>query len=61
MTQMRGMLIGGEWLTASDSFQVRDKYSGDVIGVLPAATGEDVARATRAARWSRRTSGRAKC
>jgi len=50
MTQMRGMLIGGEWLTASDSFEVRDKYSGDVIGILPAATDEDVARATRAAR-----------
>ena len=54
-----GMLIGGEWLGGGEPFEVRDKYSGEVIGVLPKASIQDVARATEAAReafasWSER-------
>ena len=55
MTAAHGMLIGGEWLGASESFQVHDKYSGEVIGTLPKATPQDVGRATAAAREAFRT------
>jgi len=50
MATARGMLIGGEWITAAGpSFEVLDKYTGEPIGSLPSARPEDVARATQTA------------
>jgi acyl-CoA reductase-like NAD-dependent aldehyde dehydrogenase len=50
MAVARGMLIDGEWSTAASGIDVLDKYSGEVIGTVPSATKEDVARATQAAK-----------
>jgi len=50
MAVARGMLIDGEWTSASQGIDVIDKYTGAVIAAVPAATLDDVTRATRAAR-----------
>jgi acyl-CoA reductase-like NAD-dependent aldehyde dehydrogenase len=44
------MLIDGVWSGAAEGIDVIDKYTDEVIGTVPAATLEDVARATAAAR-----------
>jgi acyl-CoA reductase-like NAD-dependent aldehyde dehydrogenase len=50
MAVARGMLIDGEWTSATEGIDVRDKYTGEVIGTLPTASAADVARATQAAK-----------
>src|SRR5262245_5739556 len=50
MAVAHGMLIDGEWTSAAEGIDVIDKYTGEVIGTVPAGTREDVARATQAAR-----------
>ena len=50
MAVARGMLIDGEWTSADEGIDVRDKYTGEVIGTLPTASTADVARATQAAK-----------
>jgi acyl-CoA reductase-like NAD-dependent aldehyde dehydrogenase len=44
------MLIDGVWSGAAEGIDVIDKYTDEVIGTVPAASQEDVARATAAAR-----------
>jgi aldehyde dehydrogenase (NAD+) len=45
-------LIGGEWVDASggETFEVRDPANGEVLGVFPESTKEDVDRAVAAAK-----------
>ncbi|HET7294703.1 MAG TPA: aldehyde dehydrogenase family protein [Vicinamibacteria bacterium] len=50
MAVAHGMLIDGEWKSSAEGIDVIDKYTGEVIGTVPAASKEDVARATLAAR-----------
>jgi acyl-CoA reductase-like NAD-dependent aldehyde dehydrogenase len=50
MAVARGMLIDGEWSEAASGIDVLDKYTGEVIGTVPVASAEDVARATAAAK-----------
>ena len=44
--------IGGEWVDASDggTFEVKDPANGELLGVFPESTKEDVDRAVKAAR-----------
>jgi acyl-CoA reductase-like NAD-dependent aldehyde dehydrogenase len=44
------MLIDGEWKSAAEGIDVIDKYTDEVIGTVPVATLDDVARATAAAK-----------
>src|SRR5262245_15603556 len=47
-----GMLIGGRWSAGADgneSMKVIDKYTGETMGTVPAATKSDVAQATESA------------
>jgi glyceraldehyde-3-phosphate dehydrogenase (NADP+) len=39
------MLLSGEWVTGSPTIQIRNPFTGDVIGVVPRATVDDVRRA----------------
>ncbi len=50
MAAAHGMLIDGVWSGAAEGIDVIDKYTDEVIGTVPAATLDDVARATRAAK-----------
>jgi len=50
MAEARGMLIDGVWTGSAQSLDVIDKYTGEVIGTVPVATLDDVARATKAAK-----------
>src|SRR5579862_6960639 len=50
MAQAAVMLIAGEWQSSKSAFPVLDKFTGAVMGEVPVATAEDVARATAAAR-----------
>ncbi len=50
MAEVPRMLIDGEWTGAAQNLDVIDKYTGEVIGSVPVATLEDVARATKAAK-----------
>ncbi len=50
MAAAQGMLIDGVWSGAAEGIDVIDKYTDEVIGTVPAATLDDVARATRAAK-----------
>jgi acyl-CoA reductase-like NAD-dependent aldehyde dehydrogenase len=43
------MLIAGEWQSSKSALPVLDKFTGAVMGEVPVATAEDVARATAAA------------
>ena len=43
------LLIGGEWTGSGDSLDVKNKYDGSTVGVLPTASREDVDRAIEAA------------
>lgn len=45
------MLIGGEWVQGSDraQFEVRDPATGEVVGLVPDATDDDIDRAIAAA------------
>ena len=43
------LLIGGEWKGSGNSLEVKNKYNGSVIGVLPTASREDLDRAIDAA------------
>jgi acyl-CoA reductase-like NAD-dependent aldehyde dehydrogenase len=43
------LLIGGEWTGSGDSLDVKNKYDGSTVGVLPTASREDVDRAIDAA------------
>ncbi len=43
------LLINGKWVTGGDILEVRSKYTGEVIGVLPSARHEEVDAALRAA------------
>lgn len=45
-----GMLIDGVWSGAAEGIDVIDKYTNEVIGTVPSASLDDVARATAAAR-----------
>ena len=44
--------IGGEWVDASDggTFEVRDPANGELLGIFPESTRDDVDRAVKAAR-----------
>ncbi|MCB0880388.1 MAG: aldehyde dehydrogenase family protein, partial [Thermoleophilia bacterium] len=44
--------IGGEWVDASDgaTFEVRDPANGELLGIFPESTREDVDKAVAAAR-----------
>ncbi len=50
MAVAHGMLIDGVWSGAAEGIDVIDKYTDEVIGTVPAASKEDVARATAAAK-----------
>lgn len=43
------LFINGKWVDGGEEIEVRSKYSGEVIGVLPSARGEDVDAALAAA------------
>lgn len=43
------LLIDGRWTGAGAALEVRNKYSGDVVGTVPTATAEDVDAAVAAA------------
>jgi len=43
------LFIGGKWLNGNDRFEVRNKYSQEVLGSFPTARQEDVAEAVSAA------------
>ncbi|MDR5683216.1 MAG: aldehyde dehydrogenase family protein [Armatimonadota bacterium] len=43
------LLIGGRWVSGGSLSEVRNKYTGEVIGVLPVATRADVEEAVAAA------------
>ncbi|HSL43609.1 MAG TPA: aldehyde dehydrogenase family protein [Anaerolineales bacterium] len=43
------LLIGGQWTGSGDSLEVKNKYNGSVIGVLPTASREDLDHAIDAA------------
>lgn len=62
LTRPQKMLIGGQWLDAASGATMSFRYpaTGEVLGVVPSASAEDVDRAVRAARqafddssWSR--------
>jgi acyl-CoA reductase-like NAD-dependent aldehyde dehydrogenase len=50
MAVAHGMLIDGVWSGAAEGIDVIDKYTDEVIGTVPAATKDDVTRATAAAK-----------
>lgn len=39
------MLLGGEWVTRPATIEIRNPFTGDVIGVVPSAAVDDVRRA----------------
>jgi len=39
------MLLGGEWTARPETISIRNPYTGDVIGVVPSATVDDIRRA----------------
>ena len=43
------LLVGGEWIEDSTTLEVIDKYTGEVIGTVPAASRETVEKAIAAA------------
>lgn len=43
------MLIGGKWVEAKKTFEVRNPYDGSLLGQVPEATKQDVNRAMEAA------------
>lgn len=43
------LFIGGQWVKGGDDLEVKNKYSGDVLGVIPQARREDVDSALGAA------------
>ncbi len=45
-----GMLINGKWGSSDETFEVKNPYNGDVLGVVPKAGKEDVNRAVQSAR-----------
>ncbi len=57
MAVAHGMLIDGVWSGAAEGIDVIDKYTDEVIGTVPAASKEDVARATAAAKTAFATWG----
>ena len=44
------LLIGGEWTGSGDPLEVKNKYDGSTVGVLPTASREDLDHAIDAAR-----------
>jgi glyceraldehyde-3-phosphate dehydrogenase (NADP+) len=46
------MLLGGEWTARPETISIRNPYSGDVIGVVPSATVDDIRRAIACAEES---------
>ncbi len=44
-----GMLIDGEWVSSSESFDVTNPYNGELLGTVPKAGREDVNRAVQSA------------
>ncbi len=57
MAVAHGMLIDGVWSGAGEGIDVIDKYTDEVIGTVPVASTDDVARATRAAKTAFATWG----
>ena len=60
-----GLIIGGEKVRTSQSFEIRDPATGEVVGECPVATEADLEAAVNAARdayksWSRSTDGERK-
>ena len=43
------MLIGGEWRAASEMYEVRDPYRGDIVELAPRSTSDDLDAALNAA------------
>jgi acyl-CoA reductase-like NAD-dependent aldehyde dehydrogenase len=43
------LLIGGEWIGSGDPLEVKNKYDGSTVGVLPTASREDLDKAIEAA------------
>ncbi|HEU4746014.1 MAG TPA: aldehyde dehydrogenase family protein [Anaerolineales bacterium] len=43
------LLIGGEWTGSGDALEVKNKYDGSTVGVLPTASREDLDQAIEAA------------
>lgn len=50
MAREYGMLIDGEWVLSAATFEVINPYNGEVLGVVPKASKEDVNRAVQSAR-----------
>ena len=50
MAREYGMLINGEWVSSAETFEVVNPYNGEVLGVVPKASREDVDRAVQSAR-----------
>jgi acyl-CoA reductase-like NAD-dependent aldehyde dehydrogenase len=49
-TRQYKLLVGGEWITDSSAMPVIDKYTGEVIATVPAASRETVEKAVASAR-----------
>ena len=49
------LIIGGERVATSEHFEIRDPGTGDVVGLCPVATKEDLDRAVASAREAYRT------
>ncbi len=49
MARDYGMLIDGEWVSSSESFDVTNPYNGELLGTVPKAGREDVNRAVQSA------------
>ena len=49
------LIIGGERVATSEHFEIRDPGTGDVVGLCPVATREDLDRAVASAREAYRT------
>lgn len=49
MARDYGMLIDGEWVSSSESFDVTNPYNGELLGTVPKAGREDVDRAVQSA------------
>src|SRR3974377_2541905 len=42
------MLVGGEWRAASEMYEVRDPYRGDIVELAPRSTSDDLDAALHA-------------
>lgn len=50
MAEKYSMLIGGEWISSKETFEVINPYNGEVLGVVPKANREEVDQAVQSAK-----------